>query len=238
MKKTIHAGLFLLIIFLFNACYFLGPSVKGDGHVTKETRQISGFEKLATSAGIEVFLIPDSSEFLIVEADENLHEYIKTDLEHQTLKIRTEGRIRWAKSRKVYVHYKQLKAVKSSSGSIVRSEQAIKNSHLEITASSGAQQYLEIDAGKLESQCSSGAQINLSGHCRKARLQASSGAHLKGSELFTDECDADVSSGAHIRVGVRNELTAEASSGGHIYYSGEPTKTSVHSSSGGSISKD
>ncbi|RKD92013.1 head GIN domain-containing protein [Mangrovibacterium diazotrophicum] len=238
MKKTIlFSGIFVLTI-LLHSCILLGPSVKGDGDVTEETRQISGFEKIEASTGLEVLLIPDSTEFVIVETDENLHEHIQTELSHKTLKIFTESRIRWAKSKKVKVHYITLNELKSSSGAQVRSEGSIETRDIEVHASSGSQQHLEVIAKTVDGRCSSGAHIYVSGKSERADLKASSGAHLKAGDLWTSKCDADASSGAHIWIAVSDELNAEASSGGHVYYSGNPEKTNGHSSSGGVISKD
>jgi len=238
MKKTILFSGILVIVILCHSCIFFGPSVKGDGNVTEQTRQISGFEKIEASTGLEVSLIPDSTEYVVVESDANLHEHIQTELVHHTLRIYTESRIRWAKAKKVKVHYTKLAELKSSSGAMVRSEAPIVTKAIELHASSGSQQHLEIEARKIEGRCSSGAHIYVSGKCETAELKASSGAHLKGGDLWTKNCDADVSSGAHIWIAVSDELNAEASSGGHVFYSGEPTKTNVHSSSGGMISRN
>lgn len=238
MKKTILFSGILVLAILFHSCIFLGPSVKGDGDVTEQKRQISGFEKIEASTGLEVFLIPDSTEYVIVETDENLHEHIQTELSHKTLKIFTESRIRWAKSKKVKVHYTTLSELKSSSGAVVRSEGPIVTRDIELNASSGSQQHVEVESKAVEGRCSSGAHIYLSGKSERANLKASSGAHLKAGDLWTSKCDADASSGAHIRIAVSDELNAEASSGGHVYYSGNPEKTNLHSSSGGVISQD
>lgn len=237
MKKLLFITGIFAFAFVFHSCQFLGPSVKGNGHVTEETRSISGFEKVKAATGLEVYLIPDSTDYVVVEADENLHEYIQTELKNNTLDIYVEGRIRWAEERKVHVHFRHINEVNSSSGAVVRSSEALKIKQLELSASSGSQQYLQLSTGQLESHCSSGAQMRISGHCEKANLKASSGAQFEGEDLQVSDCVADVSSGAHIRVHVTDKLKAEASSGGHIYYSGEPAQTDIHSSSGGEISR-
>lgn len=238
MKNLLSvAGIFLLALAV-QSCQFMGPSVKGNGNVTEETRSISGFEKVKAATGLDVYLIPDSTEFVVVEADENLHEHIRTELKNNTLDIYVEGRIRWADKRTVKVHFRHLNELESSSGAIVRSEEVLKLKELELSASSGSQQYLSLATEKLISHCSSGAQIELSGHAEKAEMSASSGAQLNGDDFRVSDCSADVSSGAHIGVQVTDRLKAEASSGGSVSYHGQPSQTEVHSSSGGSISQN
>jgi len=224
-----------LPLLFFTGCIFMGPAIRGEGEVTEEIRKIDGFEKIEVSRGLEVYLAPDSQEYVLVEADENLHDVILTELENGTLKIYTDKFIRSAQSRKIHVHFVHLSGIKSTSGAMVQSEGPVRTKKLEISASSGSRQTLEINAGQFEGRCSSGAQISLEGKAGKATLRASSGAHFKGNDFIASDCYAKSSSGAHIWTGVKDKLVAEASSGGHIYYSGNPATTSFDSSSGGSI---
>lgn len=239
MRKNLFLLLtFFLATITISSCTFIGPSVKGNGQVSRVTREVSGFSEIEAANGLEVFLVPDTREYVVVEADENLHEAIETELKHKTLDIYTHERIRWAKSRKVYVHYTALESVKSSSGSQVRSETIILSRSLELKASSGSQQYLEVNSVNLTGSSSSGAQLHLSGKAERAELKASSGAHIKGQDFVTKNCVADVSSGAHIWIDVQEDFTGEASSGGHIYYSGNPLQTTINTSSGGAINRN
>lgn len=238
MKKRQLIILFLsLPLFFLSACIFMGPAIRGDGEVTEETRKITDFEKIEVSRGLEVFLIPDSQEYVLVEADQNLHDVILTEVKDGKLEVYTRKFIRTAQSRKVYVHYVHLHGIKSASGAMVQSQGPLHSKRLEISASSGSRQILEVSAGQFEGGCSSGAQIELEGKAGKATLKASSGGQLRGHDFMASECHAKSSSGAHIWTGVKDKLLAEASSGGHIYYSGDPATTRFDSSSGGSIER-
>lgn len=236
MKTSLHAACLFALMLLIQSCHFIGPSLKGDGQVSTETRTVSGFDAVKASTGIEVYLIPDSTEYVVVEADQNLHEYIHTELKGKTLEIYVEGRIRWADSRKVHVHFTRLNQVESSAGAQVRAEEVLKLKKLELSASSGSQQHLSLAVEELDADCSSGAQMHLSGSSLKVELQASSGSQLHATELSAERCKADASSGAQIGISVLAQLKAEASSGGQIHYRGTPEQLEVHKSSGGSIS--
>lgn len=238
MKKYQFIILFLYLpAFFLSSCIFMGPAIRGEGEVTKATREITGFEKIEVSRGLEVFLVPDSLEYIMVEADENLHDVIVTELKNETLEVYTEKFIRSAKSRKVHVHFIHLNGIRSASGAMIRSQAPVSSKSLEIGASSGSTQTLAVEVGRFEGHCSSGAHISLMGEAGEATLKASTGAHLKGDNFSAAACYVKASSGAYIRTGVKNKIVAEASSGGHIYYSGNPESTSFDSSSGGSIEK-
>jgi hypothetical protein len=220
------------------SCIFTGPVIRGEGEVTKETRRIADFEKVEVSRGLEVFLIPDSQEYVVVEADANLHNVIRTKVDEETLEIYTDKLIRSAKSRKVHVHFVQLSEIKSTSGALVRSVGEVRSKQIEVSASSGSNQILEINAGDFEGSSSSGAHMSLRGKAQKAELSASSGGHINGDDFIAFNCRASASSGGHVRAGVKQVLDAKASSGGHIYYLGDPETTTIRSSSGGTVRKD
>lgn len=122
-------------------------------------------------------------------------------------------------------------------GAQVHTDEMIKVKKFTSTASSGSMQYLNINTQGFYAKTSSGAHITVKGKTQDADLKASSGSHLRAGDLASENGIADASSGAHIYVDVTNDFEAEASSGGQIYYSGNPRSTNINTSSGGNIRK-
>ncbi len=226
---------FLSLIVFSTSCIFIGPSIRGNGQVERQKRNIDDFSSIRASRGLEVYLVPSNEELVVVEADDNLFEVIKTEVAGDELKIYADEQIRSAESKKVFVHYEEINEVKSSSGSHVYTNGMLHSKSLILTASSGSHQKMEISSSRLNTRCSSGAHISIEGKSDKATFKASSGAHIKAKKLTTDEANADASSGAHITFTVTGLLDGEASSGGHIYYYGNPENTYINKSSGGHI---
>lgn len=226
---------FLLLILLATSCIFIGPSIKGNGDVVREIRDVDDFSSVKVSHGLEVHLVPDKSGFVVVEADNNLLQTIETEVSGNELKIYTKDQIRLAESKKVFVHYQQIDRIRSSSGSFVYTDEILQSKSLILTASSGSHQKIAINTSRLNTKCSSGAHISIEGKSQEATFKASSGSHIKAKNLITDKSNADVSSGGHITFTVLEQLDGEASSGGHIYYYGKPKETYINKSSGGQI---
>jgi hypothetical protein len=223
--------------FLFSSCIFMGPSIKGNGHVTKETREISGFEKIKVSTGLHVVLVQSGRELVTVEADENLHDVIRTEMKGNELNIFTEDRIRDAKKVQVTVEFTDLDELRTSSGAHVNTDGMIKVKRLESEASSGSHQSLNINTQNFNAKTSSGAHMAVKGKADEVGLKASSGSHLKAGDLASGDCNADASSGAHIYIDVSKDFEGEASSGGQIYYTGKPNSVTVNTSSGGNVKR-
>jgi len=236
-KQIQLIGIFAFLSILLSSCWFLGPSVKGNGNVTEEVRQVAEFDQINVSRGMNVYISQGSPAKVVVIADNNLHEVIETRVEGGTLKVYVNENIRWAKEKKVMVTVEKLSGLESTSGSNVWSQNQIMSENLEMKATSGANITLDVNAKYLKAGCSSGANIRISGLAKEAELGTSSGANLKGEELKAENCKMRASSGGNVSSTVNGRLEAKASSGGNVVYYGEPTETDVNTSSGGNIHK-
>lgn len=236
-KKFIILFTIVVSTIFLSSCFFLGPSVNGNGHVTTEVRHISDFDQIKVSTGMIVVLHQSDQEQVTILADENLHDAIQTEVHGDELRIFTDERIRKYRKLLITVDFKDLENVRTSSGAQVKTDGIIHVKELSASASSGSQLSLNLDVKDLKSKTSSGANIRIQGKTEYADLRASSGSQLKASDLTTENCKADVSSGANISIDITGSLEGEASSGGHIYYTGSPTNTNMKTSSGGEIKK-
>ncbi len=236
-KQIQLIGIFAFLTFVLSSCWFMGPSVKGNGNVTEEVRQVAEFDQIHVSRGMNVYVSQGSPAKVVVIADNNLHEVIETKVEGSVLKVYVNENIRWAKEKKVMVTVEKLSGLETSSGSNAWSQNQIMSEDLDMKASSGANITMDVNAKYLKADCSSGANIKISGLAKEAELETSSGANLKGEELKAENCKMKASSGGNVSSTVNGRLEAKASSGGNVVYYGEPTETDVNTSSGGNIHK-
>jgi len=236
-KQIQLIGIFAFLSIILSSCWFMGPSVKGNGNVTEEVRQVGEFDQIHVSRGMNVYVTQGSPAKVIVIADNNLHEVIETKVEGGILKVYVNENIRWAKEKKVMVTVEKLTGLETSSGSNAWSQNQIMSENLEMKATSGANITMDVNTKYLKAECSSGANIKISGLAKEAELETSSGANLKGEELKAENCKMKASSGGNVSSTVNGRLEAHASSGGNVVYFGEPTETDVNTSSGGNIHK-
>ena len=236
-KQLQLIAIFAFLSILLSSCWFMGPSVKGNGNVTEETRHVAEFDQIDVSRGMNVYITQGSPAKVVVIADNNLHEIIETKVEGGVLKVFINENIRWAKEKKVMVTVGKLTGVRTSSGANAWSTNQIMSENLELKSSSGANLTMDVNAKSLQADCSSGANIKLSGLAKEADLETSSGANLKGPDLKTENCKMRASSGGNVSSTVNGKMEAHASSGGNVVYYGEPTETDVNTSSGGNIHK-
>jgi len=94
---------------------------------------------------------------------------------------------------------------------------------------------LEVNCEKIDVSTSAGSNIKLDGRAVTFKGKASSGSNLKAEGLTSKNCSVSVSSGANIWITATGNFNGHASSGGNIFYYGNPKSTDIEKSSGGNI---
>ena len=211
--------------------------VNGNRNVVSENRKAGeDFTKIKVSNGLDLYLTQGNTQKITVEADENLQEIIITEIDKGTLKIYSEKNIWKAKSRKVYVTVTNLEGLKATSGSDVYAKETLKVDDIAVSATSGADISISLDANAVTSSATSGSDVNLTGISNSHVSSATSGASIDAYDLQSKEVTVRVSSGADINIYASESIAAKASSGGDIDFKGNPKNVTKKSSSGGSIS--
>lgn len=210
-------------------------TVYGNKKVVTEERKAEYFAGLRVSTGIDVYLKQGDKESISVEADENIQEYILTEVKDGILHVYTEVNIRDAEKKRVYVIMKEVNSIRTSSAGDVIGETPIKTEKLELSASSAGDIKLEVFAKEINTDISSSGDITLSGEADILEADLSSAGDLNANELNVREADVEVSSAGDADINVSEKLTARASSAGDINYSGNPKYIDAHSSSAGGV---
>jgi phage baseplate assembly protein gpV len=209
-----------------------------------QVRNVSSFHAIKVATGIHLYLTQGGEEKVAVGADNTEdRDKIKTEVVDGVLKIYYENNHDWFNNNnhnrnlRAYVSCKTLDALKGSSGAHVEVDGSINSGKLAMDFSSGAWFKGSVAVTSLTVDQSSGSHSVISGTASDLKVDASSGSHIDAADLQSSDCDADASSGAHIDVKVSKALTANASSGGHISYSGDASVRTINTSSGGNVSK-
>ena len=241
MKTTTFKILtFLFFTILLSSCNAnMFNSETGNRNVTIEDRSTKeAFTAIKVSSGLDLYISQGSKHKITVEADENLHNIIKTKVKDGVLTIYSEKNIWKAKSRKIYVTISDLEELSATSGSDVYAKETIKVNELQISATSGADIHISVDANSVETSATSGSDIEISGVANNHSTSATSGASIDAYELQSKNVTARVTSGADINVFASESLNASATSGGDIDFKGNPKKVDKTTTSGGSVSAE
>lgn len=233
--KTV--SLFFITLFFSSCGVEIFNGVSGNNNVITKNRSSSAeFSKIKVSNGLDVEIFQGEENKIILEADENLHELIFTEIENGVLRIYSEKNIWKATSKKILVTVKNLNEINATSGSYVKNDGTFKSDTLLVIATSGANIDFAIKGNAITTVATSGADLKISGYSNNHNATATSGASIKATSLESVDVTATVTSGADIDVFASESINATATSGGGIDYVGNPKKATKKTTSGGSIS--
>lgn len=229
----------MLMVFAIHSCTVgqIKPRVTGSGKVITKERKASYFNAVKVSSGIDVYITQGDKESITVEADDNLHEYIRTEIKNNTLKVYSDANIRKAKAKKVHITIKDVEKIYVSSAGDVFGENTIKTDKLYLSASSAGDIKLVIEVNILNCDISSSGDIRLEGTADELKADLSSAGDLNAYDLKTRLATVSTSSAGDAKIFVTEKLKADASSAGDIYFMGNPKQVDGHSSSAGGIHK-
>jgi len=240
MKSKLTKGILLLFtITLLTSCNLgMFNGVKGDRNVVTNDRKLNDdFTAIKVSTGLNVYVTQGDKNEVIIEADENLHDIIMTEVEDGVLRIYSEKSIWGEKAAKVHVTVKNLEELDATSGSEVTSTNEIIATNFKVSTTSGAEVDFKVNSTNVESSATSGSELKLFGKTVNHTSSATSGATIDGYNLKSENAYVSVTSGADIYIYASVKIEANATSGGDIDFKGNPKQTKNSSSSGGSVSK-
>lgn len=233
--------LVLLCTVLFASCNYTVnlKSITGSGTVIKENRTVTdSFKSIEISNAIDLEIEQSDKTEIIVEADDNLINKIRTRVENGVLIIDCDYNSFFdIESKKVIVKMPFIEELKASSSSSISSSNTLKGEEIAIRASSAANIKLNLEFDRVNAKASSASTIVLYGLALDLNANSSSGSELDADELLSNEVTAVASSGASITTHPIVKLNAKSSSGSSIQYSKTPKSIERRASSGGSVDK-
>ncbi|WP_437917969.1 head GIN domain-containing protein [Sphingobacterium sp. LRF_L2] len=225
----------------------------------KEVRKIGKLEGVAVSSSIEAkYIVSDRNEVVVEVEDPDHLKKIETVIEYGKLHIRYKSfsTIRTKKPNRVTVYSNgKLSDVEVSSSASLRIEDPIKTSEIDIDVNSSGKLFASnitaekvdleitssgrfdarINANFLEVEASSSGKLNLLGQANRAIVDISSSANVNMTDMRIKTANVDASSSAKVTINVSEELNADVSSSGKVYYVVKPKKLKIDKSSGGQV---
>ena len=237
MKKIVVV-LSIAIVGL-TSCFWHGQRVRGNGHMTTETKQFGDIKGVELHSSFNVYLIQGSPAGVKIEAEENIISHIDLHIENDVLNIESEDNI-WLQPRKgvkIYVTSPEFNTVKSSGSGNIKSETKITSEDkMKVSASGSGDIKIEIDAPEVDAHVSGSGGVELAGETKKIYGQVSGSGNIKAMNLMAEESELNVSGSGNVQVYSSVKLQANVSGSGDVRYKGN-AQTSTNISGSGSIKK-
>ncbi|MBT2161682.1 head GIN domain-containing protein [Zobellia barbeyronii] len=218
-----------------------GKGIKGNGNIVSIERSVGDYESIAISGSFDIDLVSGSEGALIVKGEENLLEYIVTEVENGKLVIRVEKGVYLKPSIHkggihVQVPVESIDALSLSGSGDIVGHTTLKTADFKTSMSGSGDITLDVDTEALTASMSGSGDMNLSGNTRDFKATISGSGDIKAYDLNADNVEATVSGSADIKVTANEKLKARVSGSGDIHYRGNPKKVDTKTSGSGDIS--
>ena len=227
MIKKLVTGLFLTFaIFVLAGIGLVGCaiSVRGSGNVVTEGREVSGFDRVALDGMGEIVLTQGDSYSLIIEAEENLMQYIKSTVrgDELTINIKSRRPVIPSKRLKFYITVPNLEGVSvDGAGSINIGSLDSDTLELDINGS-GNITIDELDASSVVVQVDGVGDINLTGEIDSLEVGINGSGNFNGKNLESKSATVDINGVGNAKVNPQNSLDANIDGAGQVVYYDSP----------------
>lgn len=223
MKKTFlsTSGALFIICLLLNAC---GNRVheSGNGTIKQETRNVGAFFNIDVEGEFEIVLQEGSNPLIEVETDENLHQYVETVVDGQTLTVRNIENIEPSEQTRLIITYQRLESIRLGGAAKLSNQATLKAENLRLRVEGAGVVDLGLDVGELEVRLAGAGLISLRGKANSQRLELSGAGNLSAFELESKDCNIELSGFGSAQIFVTDNLEAEVSGVGNIRFKGDP----------------
>jgi hypothetical protein len=213
-------------------------TVRGSGTVVEENRNVSNLSGVKLTMPGTLYITMGNGESLRIEAEDNLLQYIQTDVRAGTLSIQTRQGINLQATRpiKYYLTADRLNAIViSSSGDVEIGDLESESFSVTITGS-GDLSIASLEGTSLQVNISSSGNVDIpAGQVQQQKIIISSSGEYRARDLVSAEAEVTLSSSGTATVRVSDRLSGRLSSSGEIYYIGNPEVNVRRTSSGRAV---
>ena len=190
-------------------------SIQGSGTLKTEKRDVSGFSKIDAGSAVNIEISFQKDFSVDVEADDNLLEQVKTEVDGDTLKVYTKGRMSTRNPINVRIVMPAIEG-------------------LEVSGASKAN-VSNVMADSLHIEASGASKIKINGEVKELNVDASGASKIDAENLKVVNAEIDASGASGITVFVSGQLNADASGASKIIYFGNPTNVEKSASGASAV---
>lgn len=224
----------LLILITSTACEknSISPSVE----ISKMEYSLTDYTKLEVSDDFDVIVeFSDVTEYIEIEANKNIHQYIVVEKNGNTLEIRIADKtnIKGKATLKAYIATPALKEYSASGASSIIVEDRIMEPSVNIELSGDSYFSALIKVTTVTAELSGASNLEISGTSASYTVYASGASNMLDFGFSANVFNADFSGGSTGNVTVKKEISIDASGASTLLYKGD-VKIVYQNLSGGS----
>ncbi|NDJ52503.1 MAG: hypothetical protein GYB68_05370 [Chloroflexi bacterium] len=231
MRKVLLFGLLLISALLMAACSGGGPgsgNIQGSGNIVSETREVPAYNQIDVIGTGNLNLTITSPPNLTITADDNVMQYISTEVIGTSLQIRLNapegGSVAPSQPISYAVSIPFLRVITASGNATVTTDVATIPSDFDVQVSDDAQVTLtNFEADSITITAVGNSQVTLSGSTSDFSATLEGSARMEGGDMEVALADITTRGSAQATIWVTENIDAFVYDNSIVNYYGEPS---------------
>ncbi len=238
MKILKSVAIVLIVCVGFQANAFT-KKVKGNGNVVTENRTTTDYEKIAVGGSFDVTLVAGKEGNLTIEIEDNLSQYLITEVKDGTLKVKWKKgiNVRTKKGVKITIPFKQINAVSLAGSGKISTEDVISSHELVLKIAGSGNLDLDVKASELITKIAGSGNMSINGTTTKLICNIAGSGDFNSYGLTTRDAEAKIAGSGTLKATINGKISAKIVGSGSIYYKGAGTTENVKTVGSGSVTK-
>ena len=234
--KTIVTTLMICLTIQANAW---DKKIKGNGNVVTENRTTADYEKIAVGGSFDVTLIDGEEGQLTIKIEDNLKQYLITEVKDGTLKVQ------WKKGVNVYtkkdvtitIPFEQINAVSLAGSGNITTKKTISSHDLVLKVAGSGDLDLDVKASDLTAKIAGSGDIRINGVTTNMTCKIAGSGDFDGYNLTTRDAEVKIAGSGKVKATINGKVNAKIVGSGDVYYKGTGTTENVKVAGSGSVTK-
>ncbi|MCV6630924.1 MAG: DUF2807 domain-containing protein [Flavobacteriaceae bacterium] len=239
MKFRITIILLLATVLSVQAQWWGNKRIKGNGDVVVESRTTGEYDRVMSAGSFDIFLVKGTEGKLSIKGEENLMEYIITEVENGKLVIKVERGIHlrpsYGKKIQITVPFEQIEGMALIGAGDVVAKDRIISANFKATVTGSGNMKLLLDSENAKASVTGSGDIHLDGRGEYLRAVISGSGDIHAYNFKAEELQATISGSGDIEAFASKSLKARISGSGDIDVKGKPKKEDSKVSGSGEI---
>ncbi len=224
MKKSIF--FYFLVLISLSGCSIIMDEEVGNGIRVTEEKKLDRFEDLEISGSFEVELVPSDQFRVMIEADENIQEFVRVDQEGDRVKVRLKNNVRVKMDGriKLTIYMQELRTIElAGSGKVKTRSQMSHPDRMEFTIAGSGDMDIDVKSPRVEVSIGGSGEVNASGKTKRLEVDIAGSGDFIGEELLSEDSEISIAGSGNASVFASTKLDVSIAGSGDVQYRGNPT---------------
>lgn len=221
--KSLAAYLLILAVSLGSCRFISGKRVRGNGNVITQERSVGNFTGVRSKGSFDIYLSSGPVASVKLEGEENILQYIETNIEGGALNIETQEDINLRPKRdiKIYVTAPSFAQVKVyGSGDIVSQNKLTGNEAMEFGTYGSGDIKVDVNAPKLQAEISGSGDMELKGEVREFEGEINGSGNIKAMDLKAEQSKIGINGSGNVDSYASVKMEIQVRGSGDVRYKG------------------